>query len=367
MTRMGRLALISILLLAGVMLFAEDQRVTLAYFEDNSGDFRMVSQDGVEEKYSEDLTYGDAIPLNWTLVTGDDDTAELKLEHNGTIIKISENTNFRIDALQGMDGASANSFALGFGKFRAVAGRITGDERYEFKTQSATCGVRGTDVGMQRQVLGGKEVEEAFVFQGTITLTNLRTGQTIVLKTEESADVREPGFTAKQMSPAKIKNLLSDLEFKVLDVQAVPKEQPKLQLPGSVSEGMKEMEAQEAPEDLKAKAEQELAEEEKEEAELPSKGESRAVSFGFEFGSLTIGDETYAKAVFTPQIELGSFKMALYLPVIYSQDILNPAEWYRPKGNNEWSFGTDQSGDPLKVIQDIGVDLALKVKYLQFG
>ena len=35
------------------------------------------------------------------------------------------------------------------GKFRAVAGKVSGDEQYTFRTRTAVCGIRGTDTGAE--------------------------------------------------------------------------------------------------------------------------------------------------------------------------------------------------------------------------
>jgi len=62
-------------------------------------------------------------------------------------------------------------------------------------------------------------------------------------------------------------------------------------------------------------------------------------------------------------------KTALYLPIIYNGDMFNPTDWYKPEGNNEWSFGTDPQykNDIYGMIGDIASDLFLKIKYIEWG
>jgi hypothetical protein len=91
------------------------------------------------------------------------------------------------------------------------------------------------------------------------------------------------------------------------------------------------------------------------------------VNLGFDIGALTVGEETYAKAVFTPSLRVGKFSAGFYLPLIYGADVFNAGDWYSPKGNNEWSFGTDQGGELGPVLKDLAIDLALKIEYLQYG
>ena len=64
-------------------------------------------------------------------------------------------------------------------------------------------------------------------------------------------------------------------------------------------------------------------------------------NMGLEIGSVTIGGVGYSKAVLAPEVRIGRLKMGLYFPVIYKDDLFDPASWYRPGGNNEWNFGSE--------------------------
>ncbi|GAH61918.1 unnamed protein product, partial [marine sediment metagenome] len=226
---------------------------------------------------------------------------------------------------------------------RAVAARVTGNERYNFRGQCATCGVRGTDFGMQ--IIAGIEgvVEEAFVFAGEIEYTLIETGESILVKAGEFASAVADVFQSLAMSEEKKADLLGKLSFKSL----VPEEIPQIieEVPG----------------------EEEVAEEE--EAGIDEKGflhKFLTEVLGFEIGSITIGDEIFGKAVLTPTFSIGKLTLSLYLPIIYRTNMLDPGDWYHPKGNDEWSFGTDQDG-VLPIVKDALSDLALKFKYVQWG
>jgi hypothetical protein len=88
---------------------------------------------------------------------------------------------------------------------------------------------------------------------------------------------------------------------------------------------------------------------------------------GMEVGAITISGVTYSKVVIQPTFKLGPLKMALYLPVIYTGDMFNPRDYYKPEGNDEWSFGTDQGSDPLAVGLDAARDVLLKIRYVEWG
>jgi hypothetical protein len=94
---------------------------------------------------------------------------------------------------------------------------------------------------------------------------------------------------------------------------------------------------------------------------------------GFEIGSMTVSDPnnpghtlTYAKAVFQPTFSVDKLKISLYLPVIYQGDMFNSSDWYHPGGNDEWSFGRDQTGLTDQVA-DFARDLLLKIRYVEYG
>ena len=87
---------------------------------------------------------------------------------------------------------------------------------------------------------------------------------------------------------------------------------------------------------------------------------------GMEIGSVTIDGVSYSKVVVSPEVRIGRLELGFYLPVIYSSDLFDPSSWYRPKGNNEWDFGSAYWGDDnFKAALDLATDLILKIKYLE--
>jgi hypothetical protein len=328
---------VAVLALAAVAASAQS-RVVLSFFEDKSGELRIVAPKGDQEKSGSQLAFGDEVPVGWTVVTGRGDSAELSLAPNGTIIKLAENTNFKVEGLQGVGGAASNDFALGFGKFRAVAARTTRD-KYNVRGQTTVCGVRGTDFGMNIEV----GVEEAFVFKGSIDFKKLAGGQSIIINAGEFANGLAASFAAAKMAAEKAADLQGKLKFGKLDPASVP----------GTSEAVEP--APKQPEVPKA-----------------SSNEGGLIDqllgmLGVEIGSVTIGDQTYGKAVIAPTIAINKLKTQLYLPIIYQDDMFNPNDWYKPRGNNEWSFGSDQGDNLQEIALDFVSDLALKFKYIQYG
>ena len=355
-----------LLLIPAVVVFSQQEKAKavqasalLEYYEDSSGAFRIVEPDGAE-LYSSDLYFGFEIPVGSTIVTEAADYAELSLDPNGSIIKVSENTNFKLEGLQAMDGSGKNVFSIAVGKFRAVAGKATGSEQYEFKGPSTVAGVRGTDLGME--VLPGSE-ETAFVTEGLIDFTN-KAGQTIQIGAGQMADAFAATFAPVKIPPDMLNKLMQGLDFKKLSPDKVPGHQPP-----PTEQPKKEAKTAETPAPTPPAAEKPKKEEVKKEAENAfMKGifDKLKDILGMEIGSLTIGDTTYAKAIIQPQFTIGKLKMALYLPIIYESNMLDPNDWYHPEGNDEWSFGTDKSGFKAQAGDFIN-DLFLKIKYVEWG
>jgi len=334
------------------------QEPILAYYDDTSGYFSIIYADGTE-KNADVLFFGDTIPVGSTIITENGDFAEVELA-NGSIIRINENTTFRIDSIQGVNGATENAFYMAYGKFRAVAGQTTGSDQYTFKTKSAVCGVRGTDTGMEslwNDVMGEGISTKVFAFEGTVEIAKLdpisgEVMETIILEANQWVDTAADTFLPQIMSTAQLGNFMQGLEFKQLNPENVPGHGT------TVSEADISEIGPEIPTDV-------IPEEVPEEGALDWLTEL----LGMEIGAVTIGDVTYAKAVLTPTIKIDKLKLVLYLPIFYQSNMFDPDDWYKPEGNNEWSFGFDAQyqDDIAGRIKDIVTDLLLKIKSLEWA
>ncbi len=370
--------------------------VRLVYFDDPY----EITVTGPDGSVLEPVDWDMVIPVGSSIKTAAS-TAELELIPNGSIVKLSSNTQFIVEGLQTAP-TEANSFTLVRGKLRTVAASYA-DRRnnYSILTPSAVCGVRGTDFGLEAIP---EVTNSVAVIGGSVEFINLNTGETIEVNAGELADVFAANFEATPLSDEAFRNFFSDLGFIAAD---------PVQVPGIAADPVSdsalaaaaEEKAEAAEETAEETTEKELTGDEAEEPEaepepeieteerslgdvdvpsLPETAqaapEGRGVGddalqpvynflskyLGMELGAAALDGKTYAKVVFLPKLEIGKFRMALYLPIIYNTDLMDPADWYRPQGNNEWSFGTDQNGT-WPIISDLLTDLALKIKYLEYG
>jgi hypothetical protein len=339
--------------------FAQTPAVIVEYYENTSGEMYVRTPDGAEYNVDQ-FGFGEELPVGATVFTLDGDYAELRMDPAGTIIRVAENTNFKVDGLQGRDGARKNTFSVAVGKFKAVVAKRDGG-LYSFRGSTAVCGVRGTT--LIYSIIPGVE-ELAYVLDGVIDYTNAA-GQTLALGAGQAANALAANFTAFQHPSDLLQNLERGMDFVRLRVNEVP---------GYIEEVIEEAieEAEEAEGEVKeAGAEIKTTEKgeepiEKAEAETPEWVQKMMNLLGVELGTTTIADETWAKAIIQPRFALGKLKVALYLPVIYKEDMFDPSTWYRPEGNDEWSFGTDQD-DWEEIALDAVNDLFLKIRYIQWG
>ena len=144
---MKKILILLLLTIVSFGAFAQyGEPVAILEYYDDDLELEITGADGialVDIYYGMDLQEGDTIRTNRT-------GAELRLDPNGSIIKLSPFTVFTIEKLQ-KSSESSNDFNLVSGKIRAIAARAGLGERYQIKTQSAVCGIRGTDFGVISQ------------------------------------------------------------------------------------------------------------------------------------------------------------------------------------------------------------------------
>ncbi|ADN01623.1 FecR family protein [Spirochaeta thermophila] len=332
----------ALLLFLGALTAQEQPMAVLEYFDDPS-EIEVIDSQGFQV---EGVYFGMEIAEGETITTYNS-SAELRLSPNGTIIKLAPDTTFKVEQIQKTE-EQENRFALVAGKLRAVAAKVP-RTRYTITTPTAVCGVRGTDFGIL--VVPGQE-ETLFVREGLVAFS--RGTEEVMVGAGQMIDALAEVFQPVVIPPETLQDLYEGLEFQVLDPQEVP---------GQVEEPLETAEMPPAEESPTPQPEP-----------APSQEESAFMAWlrealGLELGSVTINGQTYSKAVLQPTFAVGKFRASLYLPIIYTRDLFDPSDWYRPKGNDEWSFGTDYDWgeDPVGGVSDFFRDLALKIRYIEYG
>lgn len=333
-------------------------------------------------------------------------SAEISLEPNGTIIRIAPETEITVDSLSGDGSSTVNAFSMARGRLRAVAARAEGT-RYEFRLPGAVGAVRGTDFGIHVAAEGR---EALFVREGSVAFRARATGEEVVVSAGEIADAAADTLAVQALDAGELEEMFSDLGFTELDPAQVP--QSALRREGTGAEDPPSQDGA-AAQTEEASPAADAAEQEAGEAgggEARGTGEEAAPeasaetpdgagdgrggdagdaaeggagataagssaleklgdSLALETGAVTLSGTTYAKVVLQPQLSVGPVDARLYLPALFRENLFAPRSYFRPKGNDEWSFGSDYdwNREPLDAGRDVLTDLALKLHSLEVG
>ncbi len=336
---------------------AAGQKLILEFVD--GPDLTVTTADQSVLKINVGIFEGDAVPAGATVQTGPGTSAELRIKPNGSILKLAKSTVFTVTAI-GATSKDQNAFALAAGKVRAVAAK---GGNYQMSSQTAVCGVRGTDFSFGVEE-GAKAV--LMVKEGLVQFDKLDAAGTVLgslpIAAGQAADAFAPVFESFAFEAAQYLQEFGDMDFAKLLVQDVPPAALDAEPTGAAPippEPQKDMTAAQAAETLtpdKAAVESGIMKWIRE-------------TLGMELGSVTIDGQTYSKAVIQPNLNLGKVKLGLYLPIIYTSDLFDPEDWYHPAGNDEWSFGSKEFADGkyLEGGLDFAKDLALKIKYFEYG
>lgn len=381
MRRNARISLLTLLmtLVALTTSAQEGPRGVIEYFDDPF-ELTITDADGFEYV---DIYIGYSLQPGDTVSTGST-TAEIRLDPNGSVIKLAEDTQFTLAALQGVGGSETNSFAIAAGRMRTIAARVAG-ANYEVRTPTAVGGVRGTD--FINEVRDG--IDLLAVREGLVEFTKSATGESLQVAAGQIADTFADTFAAIAASAEELGGLFDEMEFleaeppadePTADTDSGDDEQPAEDEEPAEDTEVAQTESQDQPPAVDPVVIDPPSDEpdEEPESEPADAGGDGAVdaamaaiteALALEIGSVALDGETYGKLIAQPQFSIGNLKLGLFLPIIYSGNLFDPDDWYKPGGNDEWSFSTDQDwrGEPLVALGDLVGDLALKIKYVEWG
>lgn len=212
------LILCTITLFAPGALWAENPKALLVYYDDKS-EIELFDFTGKEIS---SFYMGYPLLIGFGIRTGAS-TAELKMEPNGTIIKLQENSFLKIEEMQGTKNGRSNRFAVVKGFLRIVASRLF-NANYSVKTPSTVLGVRGTDFSVEVIPDTGSSI---LVQEGKVEIFNPASGEKLLLQPGEGADVRERITEKIEMEMAEVRREIESFRFRALAPDSVPREVPE--------------------------------------------------------------------------------------------------------------------------------------------
>jgi hypothetical protein len=163
------LALVLVVLGSPIALFAQVRPV--ATMEYASGDDILVIRAGKRLNFSDpfglELLEGDQVQ------TGRGVFVELRMRDGDAVVKLAENTTFKLERMANGD----TSLSLVYGRVRAKVEKLAGTDTFTIRSATSVAGVRGTDFGVdviaRQQLNAPVNLTRTYVFDGTVTVTAL--------------------------------------------------------------------------------------------------------------------------------------------------------------------------------------------------
>jgi hypothetical protein len=141
MTRLTMLAFVLFLTAAHAGAQNASVRSAVLVYADDITDLRAIDDDG---RAISDVDLGHSFRSGDSIRTGVSGGAELRLEPNGTLLRLGPDATVRFDRFVARFGVGSNEMSVYQGKLRMVAARIRG-AGYLVRTPATAAGVRGTD------------------------------------------------------------------------------------------------------------------------------------------------------------------------------------------------------------------------------
>ena len=218
--------LILTLFFFGSMLYAQQEAgdgpvLGVVEYLDDSFEARIILDDGSEvvPDIGLELTGGTVIQTYMT-------TLEIRLTAGGSLLRLAEDTIFRLEARRVTGDERVDAYTLAAGTLRCVAARL-GGQGYAVHSPSAIMGVRGTDFVVE----AGPEGETLSVLDGTVEALHRAGNRFVMVGTGYYQDLRDENAVPRALDEDLRDLLVRMNSFKALDPADVVHQSPE---PGTV-------------------------------------------------------------------------------------------------------------------------------------
>lgn len=191
---------------------AQEEPLGVVEYLDAPFEALVITPDGAEVEPYIGLELGGGVTIRtW------ESTVEIRLVSNGSILRVAENTVFRLEPGRTGNGQSINAFSLAAGTLRCIAARAAG-QSYAVHTQTAVMGVRGTDFIVSAE----PDAYALSVLDGAVETLYRGNGRSVLVKAGFSQDLADEAAEPKVLDED-VRELLADMNsFKNLDPLTVP-------------------------------------------------------------------------------------------------------------------------------------------------
>lgn len=192
--------------------------VAVLVYADDIWEVEILDFTGVPLDY---VDFGSEVLIGFGVRTGAT-TAELRLEPNGSLLRIAEGSFVKIEELQGLSNTRVNSAALIAGRVRFVAASVSG-QNYRITTPSAVIGVRGTDFAVAVDEDRGATVA---VERGQVEVFDPFSRRNERIGPGQAFSVRDQVIARVAEEREAVQRLVRQAEFAGADTAAVPTAAP---------------------------------------------------------------------------------------------------------------------------------------------
>ncbi len=162
------------------------------------GDGFTVVEDGEPRFYEADApeALGLRLKPGNEIQTENGTFLEISLLNSGSIVKIAENTTFRLKAISRKGGGR---FDLAYGRIRAKVNRLVDDDDFSVTSRETVAGVRGTDFGydvlFERQDGETTTRTRVYCFEGAVEVTRPAAPEAAAQESQTAAEETDTGET----------------------------------------------------------------------------------------------------------------------------------------------------------------------------
>jgi len=157
--------------------------------------FSIITSEGSTQTFEPlyDDVLGETLHVGDTILTENNTWLELRLNNSGSLIKISENTTFKIESLtEGGGGA----LQVVYGRIRAKANKLANNQELWVTGYDTVAGIRGTDFGYELffdpNQNDSERITTVYCFEGTVEVSQQKQDPGDVGENEKRIEMKEP-------------------------------------------------------------------------------------------------------------------------------------------------------------------------------
>lgn len=266
--------------------------------------------------------------------TGKDSTIEILLQDK-SVLKIGAESDFLIETWN-FDPKSGNKkgfFKLFSGKVMAVVTKLSGSSSFQIITNNGVASVRGTKFGVNVKDSPNGSLMDILVFNGQVAVGPAGQIPSSILNAGQMVSVAANAVlsTISEITSEVLSEFNNNGEAPGMDniTTELPDENQNYAEESGGGEGGQQTTTQQT----QTTQTEQLSGQEAQKAEQKVKSElekwiEKYLNLIGDFGSIVIEGKVWSTFTVNTEFDFGTIGFALYMPIIYGNDLFNPTTWY---------------------------------------